>query len=211
MPVKHQLCAVLCCIAACTASAVEVPVDQAAPVQQAKPLVADPVQASTDAYDKGTEAYVANDFVEARKQWSRVVAAGNRDADNNLGYLFYYGLGGARDYPRALHLWRRAAVAGQPESQMHLGDAFKNGVAVPKDLVQAYAWFRFSMATAAKPGPGREDLYASIAGQARDALAKLAPTMTRAQVASGELLGAQYIAALTAPGPGPLDKVRLLK
>ncbi|CAN5233969.1 hypothetical protein BH10PSE17_BH10PSE17_17650 [soil metagenome] len=187
------LCAVACSITLCAGQPCRASdLAPSPPVPIAIPL---PPLAPAEAYQKGVEAYVAKDFTEARAQWSTVVADDTADADNNLGYLLYYGLGGPRDYRRAVQLWRRAAMAGQPESQMHMGDAFQDGKALAKDPVQAYAWLRLSMATAADPQSDRADLFASIHQQAKDALAKLAAPMSRADIAKGERLGAQYIVA----------------
>ena len=87
-------------------------------------------------YYIGTRLYREGDHVGARLNWQYVLDSSDdeknvqrlrTDARNNLGYLFYMGLGTRRDRTKAIQLWEIAARSGQEESSYHLchalGDA----------------------------------------------------------------------------------------
>lgn len=46
-----------------------------------------------------------------------------------------------RDLPKAIKQYRQAAEQGYPLSQLVLGMLYARGDGVPKDLVEAYAWW----------------------------------------------------------------------
>jgi TPR repeat protein len=148
---------------------------------------------SEGAYNRGVDAYRAKDYESARALWSIEVAKGNVHAENNLGYLLYYGLGGEADKQRGVALWRKAAEAGMAESQWHLASAFHDGEAMPKDLSESYAWSKCAVATGeASQGEHRDD-DRDIASHARKHLDKLRPQMSRADIEQAEALAARYI------------------
>lgn len=144
-------------------------------------------------YNRGVEAYRAKDYESARALWAIEVAKGNASAENNLGYLLYYGLGGPADPARAVSLWRKSALAGHPEAQWHLGVAYADGEAFTRNAVEAYAWYRCAIANG-DGAEGRErDDGKEIADLARTSLARLRATMTEAELGKGEALAKQYI------------------
>lgn len=76
-------------------------------------------------YNAGVDAWKVKNFAEARRLWSSSLAEGGPDeALNNLGYLYYYGLGGEARRDKAVELWRKGAALGVSESQLHLGHAY---------------------------------------------------------------------------------------
>jgi len=124
-------------------------------------------------YNKGVDAYRLKDYASARAHWTTAAASGNASAENNLGYLLFYGLGGAEDSETAIQLWRKAAEGGHSESQWHLGEAYRLGKAVPQSNVEAYAWYRCAVASAeAATGEDRR-VEQEIANDARKTLEKL--------------------------------------
>jgi hypothetical protein len=139
-------------------------------------------------YNRGVGAYRAKDYAAARVDWASAVAAGDTSAENNLGYLLYYGLGGSAEPERAVALWRKAAYAGHPEAQWHLGNAYLEGSAVPQSNAEAYAWYRCS-AVSAEAMKGDED----IAADARKSLEGLLTKLNKEEFASGEVLAKQYV------------------
>jgi TPR repeat protein len=141
------------------------------------------------AYNRGVEAYRVNDYAKARVHWTNASVAGDPSAENNLGYLLYYGLGGDADASRAVLLWEKAAYAGHPEAQWHLGHAFEDGTAVPRSNVHAYAWYRCAAANAASAAT----VDAEIAADARMSLEKLLSKLSSDEFAQGEVLAKQYI------------------
>ena len=147
------------------------------------------------AYNGGVNAYLAKDFAAARAAWAVSVAAGDRSAENNLGYLLYEGLGGPKDRVRAVELWQRAAKAGHSEAQWHFGLAYRDGQAVPQSNAEAYAWFRCSVATAELPGGRDLESEREIAKDARGSLERMLSSLSKEEFERGELLAKQYIGA----------------
>jgi TPR repeat protein len=160
-------------------------------------------QGADSAYNQGVAAYRAKDFATARKHWASSVADGDLSAQNNLGYLLYYGLGGERDTEGAVRLWRKAATAGHPEALWHLGDAYQDGDALPQSHVEAYAWYRCAVATAEAGSEGEDgSVEQAIANDARKSLEKLLGQLSRDEFERGEVLAKQYIAKYSGLGRG---------
>lgn len=152
-----------------------------------------PAQLAQGPYNRGVDAYRAKDYESARALWTPEAAKGNPSAENNLGYLLYYGLGGPRDKARAVSLWRTSALAGHPEAQWHLGVAFADGEALARSAVEAYAWYQCAIANGdGVEGRERED-GKEIAGLARKSLNKLLVGMSKAELEQGSALAKQYI------------------
>ena len=157
---------------------------------------------SESAYNLGVSAYRAKDYSAARTHWSDAVASGDVSALNNLGYLFYYGLGGAADQQQAVGLWRRAAERGDSEAQWHLGAAYQEGKALPQSNVEAYAWYRFAIASAEAATENERPVEQEIANDARKSLAAIVERLTPEQFAAGQALAKQYIGAYARGGGG---------
>lgn len=152
-----------------------------------------PAQLADGPYNRGVDAYRAKDYESARALWTLEVAKGNPSAENNLGYLLYYGLGGPPDKARAVSLWRRSALAGQPEAQWHLGVAYADGEALGRSAVEAYAWYRCAIANGdGVDGLEREDGKV-IAGLSRKSLNTLMVSMSKVELEQGGALAEQYI------------------
>jgi TPR repeat protein len=85
---------------------------------------------STDAvavYDAGVDRYRDKDYASARLLWRHAAGLGGREAASNMGFLLYYGLGGAPDSAEAGRFWRAAAKRGDPEAHRHLAQAIWDG------------------------------------------------------------------------------------
>src|SRR5919109_3934580 len=70
------------------------------------------------AYETGDG--ITQDYVEARRWYTKAGNAGDTSAQNNLGVLWANGLGGERDDREALRWYQRAALSGQPAAQNNL-------------------------------------------------------------------------------------------
>jgi hypothetical protein len=99
-------------------------------------------------YNAGVDAWHKKNYVEAARQWSTAVLAGDINAMNNLAYLYSNGMGVARKNDVALRLWLAAAYSGQSESQWHLGTVYEEGKGVPRDIIRAYAWYGCAIVSA---------------------------------------------------------------
>jgi tetratricopeptide (TPR) repeat protein len=144
-------------------------------------------------YNAGVEAWKVKNFAEARRLWARSLAEGGPDeALNNLGYLYYYGLGGETRHDKALELWRKGAALGVSESQFHLGNAYEKGGGVMVSLVQAYAWYRCAIVASARRS-ATDAVEHEIKALAEESFAKLTPKLSGKELADGERLATQYI------------------
>jgi len=82
---------------------------------------------------QGTAAYRDDDFALAAKHWKDLIAlkcvpADEKhlqiDAYNNLGFLYFQGLGVKANKPAALDYWTYASNSGNEESSYHLCHAY---------------------------------------------------------------------------------------
>lgn len=62
-------------------------------------------------------------------------------AENNLGFMYYKGLGVPRDFEQAAKWTRRAAEHGYVIAKTDLGYLYEQGTGVPLDYVSAYMWY----------------------------------------------------------------------
>ncbi|BCG48316.1 hypothetical protein GEOBRER4_n3202 [Citrifermentans bremense] len=60
---------------------------------------------------------------------------------NQLGVLYYNGLGVGRNVSEALHWFRRAADMGSAEAQVNLGQLYETGDGVTRDVAEAMKWY----------------------------------------------------------------------
>lgn len=149
------------------------------------------------AYNLGVRAYIAKDYSAARKHWAKAVDEDVTSAFNNLGFLYYTGLGGAAEPKRAVSLWRTAAMRGHFESQHHLAEAYAEGKGVARDLVESYAWYRTSLANT--PPPSRDDGDdRELFDKTRDDLLRLLGAMPVDQLPTAERRARDYIARFPA-------------
>ncbi len=144
-------------------------------------------------YNDGVEAYRAKNYQLARELWAKAVLDGEPSARNNLGFLLYYGLGGEPDLARAIVLWKESATYGHSESQWHLGVAYEEGKGVDKNLVEAYAWYRFSIASAEAPREGDEKAEVEIATDAYQSLIKVLDKLPAADFDAARRQAKEYV------------------
>jgi TPR repeat protein len=156
--------------------------------------------ASRTEYDLGVDAFRSKNYASARLHWSRAAEGRDASAASNLGFLLHRGLGGEPDQVRAVSLWTRAAKSGHPEAQRHLGHAYETGQGTARNLGEAYAWYRCSIASA-QAAPADDEAAPLVAQDARKALASLLPKLPVEQLAASELLARQYIASYATAAP----------
>jgi len=84
----------------------------------------------------GWNAYTAEDYVTADREWRPLAESGNRDAAFGLGMLSQV----TGQPERAVHWYQRAAQQGLTAAQVLLAGMYAEGVGVPQNSVLAYAW-----------------------------------------------------------------------
>ena len=82
------------------------------------------------------------DFANALPLLQRAAAGGNTSAMNNLGDLYYYGRGVARDYGKTREWYQKAADAGNPIAMANLGWLYAKGDGVARDYDEAREWYQ---------------------------------------------------------------------
>lgn len=89
----------------------------------------------------GEEAYLAEDYKTAMREWAPLAARGDAEAQNMVGFMYRWGQGVAQDFEAARHWYRLAAEQGYPTAQSNLGLLYRYGLGVPKDYGKAFRWF----------------------------------------------------------------------
>jgi hypothetical protein len=146
-------------------------------------------------YNLGVDAYRSKDYTSARQHWTSAVGQGETAAMNNLGYLLFFGMGGAPDQARAVSLWTTAARDGQSESQWHLAVALERGEGAGRDLVEAYAWYRCALAGMSAAA---DDEDSEVMADARDGVIRTLEQLPTEKLAGAEGRARDYIAKFKA-------------
>ena len=80
-------------------------------------------------------------FEKAMYYYNMAAERGNRVAQENLGYCYYYGRDGKPDYEKAFHYFALGAFDGHFISLYKIGDMYLQGLYVPKNEREAYYIF----------------------------------------------------------------------
>lgn len=114
-------------------------------------------------------------------------ASGNRDAQAVMCGLYHSGTFVQKDLSSAANWCLKAAKQGDKGAQMMLGRIYAKGEGVPKNNVEAYAWF--SVAATSNSNDKFEHL-------ARLGKSVLSPQMTAEEKRRGEIKSSAYIAEI---------------
>ena len=148
--------------------------------------------------EDANEALIRKDYANALRLYRPLAAAGNPDAQVNLGYMVDEGLGVSRDYGEAVRWYRFAADQGQPQGMNNLANMYRDGVGVQQDYVQAHLWFDLAA------GRFSADEKRAAAAKDRD---NVAAKMTAQQIAEAQRL-AQHWKPKPASSPSWWDGVK---
>ena len=77
-------------------------------------------------------------FEKAMNYYHLAAINGDRQAQENLGYCYYYGRDGEVDYEKAFHYFALGAFDGHLISLYKIGDMYYNGYFVEKNLTEAF-------------------------------------------------------------------------
>jgi TPR repeat protein len=72
----------------------------------------------------------------------RSAESGDALAQNNLAYLYTFGLDEPQDYREAARWYASSAAQGFAAAQYNLGTLYERGLGVPRDLSKAARWYR---------------------------------------------------------------------
>ena len=98
---------------------------------------ADAMNALGAQYYDGSRGF-AQSFAQAISCYKLAAAAGSRQAQENLGYCYYYGRSVPVDYEKAFHYFALGAFDGHLVSLYKIGDMYLNGYYVEKNPVEAF-------------------------------------------------------------------------
>jgi len=93
-------------------------------------------------FDEGVAAYQAGDIQLAAKEFRAAAAAGNSDAQFNVGLMYEQGIGVSKDEQESLVWYRKSAEQGNPNAQFNLAVMYENGRGTAVDFFQAHQWYR---------------------------------------------------------------------
>ncbi len=91
-------------------------------------------------YAKGESFFNAQDYAFAMEWYQKSAAAGSSDAMNDIGYLYYNGLGVTQDYSKAMEWYTKAADAGNASAMHSIGYLYYSGLGVMQDYNKAMEW-----------------------------------------------------------------------
>ncbi len=86
------------------------------------------------------------DYGTAFRLMQRMALVGHPDAQNNLGVLYFRGLGIPKDVDAALVWWHRAADSNSAAAQQNLGNAYMDGIHGEPDVASGLRWLRAAAA-----------------------------------------------------------------
>ncbi|MCY4614013.1 MAG: tetratricopeptide repeat protein [Nitrospira sp.] len=89
----------------------------------------------------GEDAYLAQDYETAMREWAPLASQGNAEAQNMVGFMYRWGQGVVQDFETARYWYRLAADQGHQSAQNNLGLLYRYGLGVPKNYAKAFRWF----------------------------------------------------------------------
>ncbi|MBM3847609.1 MAG: sel1 repeat family protein [Verrucomicrobia bacterium] len=92
-------------------------------------------------FQRAQYAESTKDHAQALSLYRRAAGRGHPPSQNNLGLLYFKGLGGKRDPEEAVKWFREAARQSYPQAQNNLGVCFRDGVGVQQSFEEAAKWF----------------------------------------------------------------------
>lgn len=141
------------------------------------------VEAIAGPLDDVNAAYKRGDFTAALPMLRTLADKGIAEAQYQLGYMHYIGLGVPQDYATAAEWYEAAAQRGFAQAQHDLGVMYLDGQGVPQDYIQAHMWLNLAASQLSdKDGRGG-------AVQARDFVAS---KMTAANIAQAQRLAREW-------------------
>ena len=87
------------------------------------------------------QAFEEGDYQTAYSLFKPRAEAGDSEAQNYLGVLYYLGWGVRRNWAEALRWYEKAAKQGDPKAQLNYGLMFHNAYGTGQDMVEAFSWY----------------------------------------------------------------------
>lgn len=82
------------------------------------------------------------EYNKAIKLFTESADNGNADSQNNLGYMYAYGVGTDIDYSKAKKYLSMAALQGHSQAQVGLGSLYRHGWGVTQSYAEAFRLYK---------------------------------------------------------------------
>lgn len=106
-------------------------------------FIANPKNGAAEKYQLGWVAEKASDFAKAVRYYQESAEGGSVDAQAQLGYFYWQGIGVRRNDVEAVRLLKLASDRGHAMAQNNLGAMYQHGLGgLPKDDVQALGLYQ---------------------------------------------------------------------
>jgi hypothetical protein len=99
---------------------------------------------SAEEYWEGYDALDRGDYRAALKIYHRLAENGEPRSQDDLGHMYYIGLGTDQDFAKAAKWFQRAADQGHPPSLFNLGILHLYGHGLPRNDIAAHHWFNLA-------------------------------------------------------------------
>ena len=96
------------------------------------------------AYHELGEKGFPQDYQKAKYWYEKSAAQGNSDAQSQLAFLYYSGLGTQQNYKKAKKWYHKAALQNDAYAQYMLGIFYINGLDTKQNYTTAKEWFEKS-------------------------------------------------------------------
>ena len=90
---------------------------------------------------KGFKAYQKKDYRTALREFRPLAEKGHSQAQNMMGWMYYYGEGVPQSYKTAVKWYRFAAEQGHAYAQYWLAEMYQDGKGVLQNYVYAHMWY----------------------------------------------------------------------
>ena len=105
-------------------------------------FAAAPSPPADDPFTRGWHAFEDGHYSHALALWLPLAEQGDMHAQSNLGFMYEYGQGTARDEQQAAYWYRQSARNGLAVAQFNLALMYASGGGIQKDPLRAAYWFR---------------------------------------------------------------------
>lgn len=110
-------------------------------------LARERINAISELFQKADEAYAQKNYRKAMEYWENASELGSIAAINNMGWLYYDGLGIEQNHGKAMELFLRAADKKSSSAMNYIGDMYENGLGVEQNDDKAKQWYKKAYTT----------------------------------------------------------------
>ena len=95
----------------------------------------------TQTLEDASKAYLAGNYDKAAEIFHPKAQSGDPEAQVNIAFMYYCGLGKPRNLEKAVEYYTKSAQQGNMTAQFSLGTLYENGEGVEQNFAQAFFWY----------------------------------------------------------------------